>query len=87
MKLNAVYHLIIYCLNCIRRDQNSTYKTGVPNLLHKFTSQIYFTNLLHKFTSQIYFSLRPDFTISFYILSVHVKFDTYSMKVGSHVST
>jgi hypothetical protein len=27
MKLNEVYHLIIYCLNCIRRDQNSTYKT------------------------------------------------------------
>jgi hypothetical protein len=29
MKLNEVYHLIIYCLNCIRRDQNSTYKTGL----------------------------------------------------------
>jgi hypothetical protein len=26
MKLNEVYHLIIYCLNCIRRDQNSTYE-------------------------------------------------------------
>ena len=32
MKLNEVYHLIIYCLYClnyIRRDQNSTYKTGL----------------------------------------------------------
>jgi hypothetical protein len=29
MKLNEVYHLIIYCLNCIRRDRNSTYKTGL----------------------------------------------------------
>ena len=29
MKVNKVYHLIIYCLNCIRRDQNSTYKTGL----------------------------------------------------------
>jgi hypothetical protein len=27
--LNEVYQLIIYCLNCIRRDQNSTYKTGL----------------------------------------------------------
>ena len=26
-----VYHLIIYCLNCIRHDQNSTYKTGLRN--------------------------------------------------------
>ena len=34
MKLNEVYHLIIYCLNCIRRDQNSTYKTGLNFLLH-----------------------------------------------------
>jgi hypothetical protein len=23
--------IIIYCLNCIRRDQNSTYKTGVKH--------------------------------------------------------
>jgi hypothetical protein len=29
MKLNEVYHLIIYCLNCIGRDQNSTYKTDL----------------------------------------------------------
>jgi hypothetical protein len=32
MKLNDVCHLIIYGLNCIRResrDQNSTYKTGL----------------------------------------------------------
>ena len=29
MKLNEVCDLIIYCLNCIRRDQNSTYKTKV----------------------------------------------------------
>ena len=24
---NEVYNLIFYCLNCIRHDQNSTYKT------------------------------------------------------------
>ena len=29
MKLNEVHHLIIYCLNCIRRNQNSTYQTGL----------------------------------------------------------
>jgi hypothetical protein len=29
MMLNEVYHFIIYRLNCIRRDQNSTYKTGL----------------------------------------------------------
>ena len=32
MKLNEVYHLIIYCLSCIRRDQNSTYKTGLSRI-------------------------------------------------------
>jgi hypothetical protein len=31
MKLNEVYHLVIYCLNCIRHDQNSMHKTGVSN--------------------------------------------------------
>ena len=25
-------HLIIYCLNCIRRDENSTYKTGLKQV-------------------------------------------------------
>ena len=27
--INKVYHLIIYCLNCIRRYQNSTFETGL----------------------------------------------------------
>jgi hypothetical protein len=35
MKVNEVYHLIIYCLNCIRRDQNSTYKTGLSGNSHQ----------------------------------------------------
>ena len=26
---NQTAYLIIYCLNCIRRDVNSTYKTGL----------------------------------------------------------
>jgi hypothetical protein len=42
MKLNEVYHLIIYCLNCIRREQNTTYKTdliGVKKL--NYISQFY----------------------------------------------
>ena len=26
---NEMSHLIIYCLNCIRRDWNATYKTGL----------------------------------------------------------
>ena len=26
---NEMIHLIIYCLNCIRRDWNATYKTGL----------------------------------------------------------
>jgi hypothetical protein len=34
MKRNEVYRLIIYCLNCIRRDQNSTYKTGLTMRTH-----------------------------------------------------
>ena len=33
-KDNEVNHLIIYCLNCIRRDGNATYKTG---LIHEYT--------------------------------------------------
>ena len=28
---NEVNHLIIYCLNCIRRDRNATYKTGLSD--------------------------------------------------------
>jgi hypothetical protein len=27
--INLIISFIIYCLNCIRRDRNSTYKTGV----------------------------------------------------------
>ena len=26
---NEMIHLIIHCLNCIRRDRNATYKTGL----------------------------------------------------------
>ena len=26
---NEMIHLIIYCLNCIRRDRNATFKTGL----------------------------------------------------------
>ena len=26
MRINEVYHLIVYCLNCIRRDQNKADK-------------------------------------------------------------
>jgi hypothetical protein len=46
MKLNEVY-LIIYCLNCIRRDQNSTYKAcskrrilHVPNAFKTIENQL-----------------------------------------------
>jgi hypothetical protein len=48
MKLNEVYHLIIYCLNYIRRDQNSTYKTGLS--LQLKLSYIY-TGLLYHFSA------------------------------------
>jgi hypothetical protein len=34
--ITAVYHLIIYCLNCIWRDQNSTYKTGLRFVWQEF---------------------------------------------------
>jgi hypothetical protein len=34
MKLNDVYHLIIYyCLNCIRRDQNACIKQALEALV------------------------------------------------------
>ena len=29
---NEMIHLIIHCLNCIRRDRNATYKTGRRNI-------------------------------------------------------
>ena len=32
---NETAYLIIYCLNCIRRDGNSTYETGVKHVTFK----------------------------------------------------
>ena len=48
MKLNEVYHLIIYCLNCIRHDQNSTYKTGLRNICNELESSIIYTSTFSK---------------------------------------
>ena len=40
-------YLIIYCLNCIRRDRNSTYKTGLKFCLCVFTRNVCKDNIFH----------------------------------------
>ncbi|CAB3982541.1 Centrosomal of 120 kDa, partial [Paramuricea clavata] len=46
MKRNEVSHLIIYCLNCIRRDRNSTNKTG--HRLFANQKELYNTVILYE---------------------------------------
>ena len=50
---NEMIHLIIYCLNCIRRDRNATYKTGLTQVYTKFANFPgvcfpYFTTFFHQ---------------------------------------
>ena len=58
--VNELRHLIIYCLNCIRRDWNATYKTGLSLFLSsllqcilRFRNSTYLTNFMDRFANLI----------------------------------
>jgi hypothetical protein len=55
MEFNEVYHLITYCLNCIWRDQNSTYKKTFDNTKYDMTRNLtrFYTKVYNVFTHSV----------------------------------
>jgi hypothetical protein len=82
MKLNEVYHLIIYCLNCIRRDQNSTYKTGLTIIdLNEFVLAVV---VACRPTSYRYLLTGVDGSCNSYLRQTAISHQLQCTRINSH---